>query len=68
VTRPAPGTDLPPGIGKPATRAMLGAGVTRLDQVSEMSESDLRGLHGVGPKAIEILRRALADSGRSLRR
>lgn len=67
MTEPAPAADLPRAIGKVATRALSGAGITRLEQLSDVSEADLRRLHGVGPKAIEILRRALADIGRSFR-
>jgi hypothetical protein len=53
-------SDFPHGIGAPAGRALAGAGYSRLDQLTEVTEGDLLKLHGVGPKAIEILRRALA--------
>lgn len=59
-------TDLPP-IGRPATRALVAAGITGLDQVAARSEADLLELHGVGPRAVRILAGALADQGRSLR-
>lgn len=59
-------SDLPPGIGRPATRALENAGITSLDQVAARTEADLLGLHGVGPKAVRILREALAQTGRSL--
>jgi hypothetical protein len=52
--------DLPAGLGRPATRALALAGFHRLDQFAEVRESDLLKLHGVGPKAIDGLRRALA--------
>lgn len=55
--------DLPSAIGKPATSALNGEGITRLDQVAEWSESRLLKLHGVGPKAIRILREELAKRG-----
>ncbi|PRY01927.1 helix-hairpin-helix protein [Allonocardiopsis opalescens] len=61
-----PGGDLP-AIGRPATSALYTAGITSLEQVAERSEAELRALHGVGPKAIRILREALEASGRSLR-
>ncbi len=51
---------LPAGIGKPALRALTAAGYTRLDQLAKVQEDDLLKLHGVGPKAIRVLRAALA--------
>ncbi|MCH7232493.1 hypothetical protein L0U85_16765 [Glycomyces sp. L485] len=51
--------DLPKAIGRPATRALANAGVTTLDQVAGLSDSELKGLHGVGPRAVRILREAL---------
>lgn len=58
--------DLPPNLSQPARRALLAAGYTRLEQLATLSEADLKRLHGVGPKAIEQLRRALADAGLTL--
>lgn len=55
-----------PAIGRPATSALLGAGVTTLDQVARMSERELLALHGVGPRAVRLLREALAAEGRDL--
>jgi hypothetical protein len=52
-------TDPPPGLGKPAERAFGQAGYTRLEQFAEVTEKDLLRLHGVGPKAIRLLRAAL---------
>jgi hypothetical protein len=62
-----PGSDLPAGIGKPATRALATAGVTTLDQVASYSRADLLAMHGVGPKAVRILADALAEKGKALR-
>jgi len=58
--------ELPRAIGRPATRALHRQGVFRLDQVAGWSEQDLLALHGVGPKAIRLLREALAEQGMSL--
>ena len=52
---------LPTEIGKPALRALSAAGVTRLIQVAARSDADLLALHGVGPKAVRVLRSALAE-------
>ncbi|MBP8242260.1 MAG: hypothetical protein KAX36_07770 [Thermoflexales bacterium] len=54
---------IPAGIGKPALRALTAAGYTRLDQLAKVKEDDLLKLHGVGPKAIRVLRAALEDLG-----
>ncbi|WP_315096803.1 helix-hairpin-helix domain-containing protein [uncultured Cellulomonas sp.] len=51
---------LVPGIGMPATRALALAGITTLDDLRDRDLDDLLRLHGVGPKAVRILREALA--------
>ncbi len=56
-----------PKLSAPARRALSGAGYTRLDQLAQASESDLRQLHGMGPTAIAALREALHQRGRSFR-
>lgn len=57
--------NLPPGLSQPALRAFAAAGYSRLDQFTKLKEADLLKLHGVGPKAIRILRAALQDRGQS---
>ncbi|MBC1793042.1 nuclear transport factor 2 family protein [Listeria booriae] len=52
-----------PNIGKPATNALQNIGVTTLEQVAAMDEPTLLKIHGVGPKAIKILREALTEQG-----
>lgn len=59
-------TDLPK-IGAPATRALAGAGITKLHECSEYSEEYLLQLHGVGSKAIRILKEELAKKGLSFK-
>jgi predicted flap endonuclease-1-like 5' DNA nuclease len=63
---------LPAGIGRPALRALLSVGISTLEDVARSSDEELAALHGVGPKAISILREALkarpADGGKSPRR
>ena len=59
---PAQIGDLPP-IGRPATSALLEAGITTLAQVAATSRRDLLALHGVGPKAVSILAAVLAERG-----
>lgn len=48
-----------PKLSAPARRALAGAGLTRLEQLTHVSESDLNKLHGMGPTAIVALREAL---------
>lgn len=60
-------SDLPAGIGKPATRALLEAGLPTLEQVATRTERELLAMHGVGPKAVRILTEALTERGMSLR-
>ena len=55
--------DLPPAIGRPATRALREAGMARLSQLPRHRDRDLLALHGVGPNAVRLLRTALADRG-----
>lgn len=54
-----------PKIGSPATRALASIGITRLSQVTRVTKAELSELHGVGPKALGILEKALAEQGRS---
>lgn len=56
-----------PRIGAPATRALENAGVRGLEDLSNWSENDLLALHGMGPKAVRILRDHLADAGLSFK-
>jgi hypothetical protein len=59
TSKRSPGEPLPPAIGRPALRALTAAGITCLEEVRHVSDRQLAGLHGVGPKAIGILRAAL---------
>ena len=56
-----------PAIGRPAAAALGLAGITTLDEVARHTEEELLALHGMGPKAVRILREALAAGGRTLR-
>jgi hypothetical protein len=57
-------TDLPK-LAAPAQRALAGAGIRRLDQLTKFSESEIKELHGIGPNALKQLRRALKTEGKS---
>jgi hypothetical protein len=58
---------LPPGMGKPAVRALDLAGIQTLAEAAAHSEAELAALHGVGPKAIRILQQALTRRGMAMR-
>ena len=58
--------DLPPSIGRPALGALRAAGITRLSEVARLREKELLALHGVGPKAVRLLRAELAARGMGL--
>ena len=55
-----------PQVGAPATRALAAQGITRLGDLTHHRSEDLLALHGVGPRAIRLLRAALAEQGMSL--
>jgi hypothetical protein len=55
------------GLGAPARRALAGAGFTRLADLTEVTEAQLKKLHGMGPKALGMLRRKLDDNGKSFK-
>jgi len=56
-----------PKIGAPATRALEAAGYSRLEQLTKISEAELGQLHGMGPKALGILRETLKEKGLSFK-
>ena len=56
-----------PKIGAPAKRALEAAGYTRLEQLTKVTEAELGQLHGMGPKALGILRDALKEKGLSFK-
>ncbi len=64
INKATPEHDLP-NIGKPATRALTNAGYMKLAQFTQVMESEILKLHGVGPKAVRILNEALKEKGLS---
>jgi predicted flap endonuclease-1-like 5' DNA nuclease len=59
--------DLPDAIGKTAARELSLNGITSLERVSAHTERELLAIHGVGPKAVRILREVLAERGLTFR-
>ncbi len=55
-----------PRIGAPAYRALDSEGVTKLEDLAKFSEAELLALHGMGPKAVALLKSSLQSKGLSL--
>jgi uncharacterized protein YdhG (YjbR/CyaY superfamily) len=60
-------TSMFPKIGAPAMRALEAAGYSRLEQLTTVTEAELGQLHGMGPKALGILRETLKEKGLSFK-
>lgn len=64
MSDPAPADrPLPHDIAAPARRALAAAGITRLAQLTEVTEREVAALHGIGPNALRVLRAALDEAG-----
>ena len=68
TTRVPPESTFPKGIPQPALRALGSLGITHLDQVTRFTEAQLLALHGMGPKALGIIKAGLRARGKSLAR
>ncbi|MDN3482365.1 DNA-binding protein [Arthrobacter sp. APC 3897] len=55
-----------PKVGAPAARALDAAGYSSLRSLSGVPRRELAALHGLGPKALDIIERALAEHGLEL--
>jgi len=54
------------GIGQPARNALAAAGYCQLEELVGVTEAELKKLHGMGPKALRVLREELASRGLGL--
>jgi uncharacterized protein YdhG (YjbR/CyaY superfamily) len=52
-----------PNIGQPALRALTAYGVKSMKSLTDHTESEILKLHGMGPKALGILKLELSKSG-----
>ncbi|NTV35765.1 MAG: hypothetical protein HGA53_02315 [Anaerolineaceae bacterium] len=50
-------------LSKPAQRALLGAGITSLEQIQNMTEKELLELHGIGKSTIKTIELVLSEYG-----
>ena len=53
----------PKGLAAPARRALADAGYHRLDDLTRARFVDVMALHGVGPKALDLIAQSLKDKG-----
>jgi predicted flap endonuclease-1-like 5' DNA nuclease len=60
-------TEFPRTMGTVAPRALAAHGITRYEQLTEVTEKDLVAIHEVGPKAIRILGEELRARGLAFR-
>lgn len=54
------------GLGVPARRALLSAGLRTVSDLTAVNERQLLALHGFGPSSLPKVRAALASAGLSL--
>jgi predicted Fe-Mo cluster-binding NifX family protein len=54
---------MPKGLAKPAQRALAGAGLRDLRELSKRTEAEVMALHGMGPRAMETLKAAMKERG-----
>ena len=55
-------------IGEPAQRALEAVGIDTFIQLCDHSEKEILALHGVGPKAVRILKELLVKEGLSFKK
>ena len=54
----------PKGVAKPAQRALASVGVFRVEQAARFCEKELASLHGMGSKALGLIKAALRAQGK----
>ena len=60
-------SNLPSRLSQPALRALASVGITRLEQLTEKTESETKKLHGMGPSGMKQLHAALKEKGLSFK-
>ncbi len=60
-------TSLPANLSKPAERALHHAGIHNLEDIAKFTKKEISMLHGVGPKAIQVLKHSLSDNSLSFK-
>lgn len=57
--------NFPSGLSQPARRALANAGIENLEQLARFNKDQIKQMHGIGPKALELLQQALQARGLS---
>lgn len=52
-----------PGLSAPAKRALHGAGLSTVEQLTTVAKRTVAELHGMGPKGVRLLEAALSERG-----
>lgn len=52
-------SDFPEKMSAPALRALLNAKITKLSQLAKYTEAEIADLHGMGPKALGMLKESM---------
>jgi DNA-directed RNA polymerase alpha subunit len=60
-------SDFPPSMGKVARRELALNEIYTLQQAAQHTEKELLAIHGVGPKAVRIIKEELAKQNLSLK-
>jgi uncharacterized protein YdhG (YjbR/CyaY superfamily) len=66
VVQPPPG-GIPANLGAPAMRALAIANIDSLATLARYTEAEILALHGIGPRALPLLRAALQQAGLAFR-
>lgn len=56
-------SDFPEKLSAPALRALLNANIMNLVELTKYTEAEILEFHGMGPKALEKLKKALQEKG-----
>jgi predicted flap endonuclease-1-like 5' DNA nuclease len=56
-------SEFPVALGEVARRELTVHGITRFEQLTSLTESDVLNIHGIGPKAVRILMEELDARG-----
>lgn len=59
--------EFPQKLSNPAKRALANAGLTQLEDLSNITERDFKKLHGIGPSTLIQLHPALKAHGLSFK-
>jgi predicted flap endonuclease-1-like 5' DNA nuclease len=68
TSKDASETEFPHSIGKVAARELAHAGYTRFEDLTQVTRKSLLAIHGVGPKALDILEEELKGRGLGYKR